>query len=133
MIVSLAIPNELLREVDQVVKLGGYASRSEVIRSSLRTFISRHRWLSGLEGSFLATIMFTYLKGQVNVDLLASLKHSFDDVIAAEMHMHLEEENCLEVLVIKGEASRIRELTSRLSSFKGIGQVELISIALKPT
>lgn len=130
MIVSLAIPNELLKEVDQVVKLGGYASRSEVVRASLRAFLSRHRWLSSLEGPFLATIMFTYLKGQVNADHLTELKHEFDDVIATEVHTHLEKGNCLEVLVIKGDATRIKKLTSQLSAIKGIEHVELISIAL---
>ncbi|MEM1538216.1 MAG: ribbon-helix-helix protein, CopG family [Candidatus Nezhaarchaeales archaeon] len=130
MIVSLAIPNELLKEVDQVVKLGEYASRSEIIRASLREFLSRHRWLSGLEGCFLATIMFTYLKGRIDLEKLTDLKHEFDDVIATEMHTHLEKENCLEVLVIKGDASRIKKLKSQLSAIKGIRHVELISIAI---
>ena len=130
-IISLALPDSLLYELDKVVRDEGYASRSEVVRASLRSFLSKRRWLSDLKGSFLATLMFTYLKGRVNIELLNELKHEFDDVIATEVHMHLEEENCLEILVIKGRGERIKELTGRLSSLKGIEQVELMTIPLK--
>jgi len=130
-IISLALPDSLLWELDRVVEDEGYSSRSEVVRASLRSFLSKRKWLTDLKGSFIATLMFTYLKGKVKADVLDVLKHEFDDVIATEVHMHLEEENCLEILVIKGKGERIKELTGKLSTLRGIEQVEVMTIPLR--
>ena len=130
-IISVALPDSLLVELDKVVEDEGYSSRSEAVRASLKGFLSKRRWLNDLKGSFLATLMFTYVKGGVRGDVLELLKHEFDDVIATEVHMHLEEENCLEILVIKGVGERIKELTGRLSTLKGVEQVEVVVIPLR--
>lgn len=130
-IISVALPDSLLLELDKVVEDGGFASRSEAIRASLKGFISRHRWLRDLKGSFLATLMFTYVKGKVKGDLLEVIRHEFEDVIATEVHMHLEEDNCLEVLVIKGGGERIRKLADKLTKLKGVGQVEIMVMPLR--
>lgn len=129
-IISVALPDSLLAELDRVVEGEGFTGRSEAIRVSLREFISRRRWLKDLRGPFLATLMLTYAKGKVKGEELELVKHSFDDVIVTEIHTHLEEDYCLEVLVIRGRGERIRELAKRLTAFKGVGQVELTTIPL---
>lgn len=130
-IISVALSDSLLLELDKVVKDGGFASRSEAIRASLKGFISKRRWLSNLEGPFLATLMFTYVKGKVKGDALEVIRHEFEDVIATEVHMHLEEDNCLEVLVIKGVGERIRKLADELTKLKGVSQVEMMVMPLR--
>ena len=127
-IISLALPEKLLRELDQTLSQCGYTSRSEAVRDSIRSFISKFKWASTLEGNFIATIMFTYVKENINIDLLTKIEHEFDDIITTNIHMHLEPKNCLEILVLKGTGERIRELVSKLSSIKNISNVEFVFI-----
>ena len=127
-IISLALPEKLLRELDQTLSQCGYTSRSEAVRDSIRNFISKFKWTSTLEGNFIATIMFTYVKENINVGLLTKIEHEFDDIITTNIHMHLEPKNCLEILVLKGTGKRIRELVSKLSSMKNINNVEFVFI-----
>jgi len=127
-IISLALPEKLLRELDQTLSQCGYTSRSEAVRDSIRNFISKFKWTSTLEGNFIATIMFTYVKENINVGLLTKIEHEFDDIITTNIHMHLEPKNCLEILVLKGTGERIRELVSKLSSMKNINNVEFVFI-----
>jgi len=127
-IISLALPEKLLRELDQTLSQCGYTSRSEAVRDSIRSFISKFKWASTLEGNFIATIMFTYVKENINIDLLTKIEHEFDDIITTNIHMHLKPKNCLEILVLKGTGERIRELVSKLSSIKNISNVEFVFI-----
>ncbi|MEM4699841.1 MAG: ribbon-helix-helix protein, CopG family [Candidatus Nezhaarchaeales archaeon] len=130
-IISVALPDSLLAELDKIVEGEGFTGRSEAVRVSLKEFIAKRRWLSDLKGPFLATLMFTYAKERMRGEDLEAMKHSFDDVVVTEIHTHLEEGHCLEVLVIKGRGERIRELVRRLTTFKGVGQVELTVIPLR--
>ncbi|RLI06127.1 nickel-responsive transcriptional regulator NikR [Candidatus Bathyarchaeota archaeon] len=127
--ISLALPEKLLEELDQLSNLCGYTSRSEVIRDSIRNFISKYRWTSMPEGNFIATLMFIYEKERVNINLLTKLEHKFDDIIITNIHMHIEQKNCLEILILKGSGERIKELTSKISSIRNIGHVEFASIS----
>jgi len=130
-IVSVDLPSSLLHELNEMVGAGGFSSRSEAIRAALKEFLSRRKWLRDLKGSFLATLMFTYVKGGVKGDYLELIKHEFDDVIAADVHTHLEEDSCFEVLVLKGGGWRIRELADKLSALKGVERVEMTIIPLR--
>ena len=51
---------------------------------------------------------------------LTRMQHDDHDIIITTLHVHLDHHNCLEVLVLKGDAGRVRALADRLVSCKGV-------------
>jgi len=122
-IVSLSLPDELLKDLDRVLGKERAATRSEVIRQAVRGYILEYNKLENIKGNVVATITVLYAKAEKNEELF-KLQHEFGDMIAAYLHSHLTEENCLEVLVVKGPSKRLRDLIDGLKANKPVKQIK---------
>lgn len=121
-IISLSLPKELLEELDAI--LGERkASRSEVIRQAVRTYVSEYRELEGINGNIIATITVLYEKTEKNEELFR-LQHEFSDMITAYLHSHLTDESCLEVMVVRGSSERLKNLIDGLKANKPVQQIK---------
>jgi len=123
--ITISVPKELLKNVDDVINKKGYAGRSDVVRAALRVFLVEEAWKGGGE-EVIGVLTFIYnheIKG-VN-ESLTHIQHHFRGSVISGMHIHLDEENCLEVLVVKGIPKRITELTDEISTIKGVKYSEL--------
>lgn len=123
--ITISVPKELLKNVDDVINKKGYASRSDVVRAALRVFLVEEAWKEGGE-EVIGVLTFIYnheIKG-VN-ESLTHIQHHFRGSVISGMHIHLDEENCLEVLVVEGIPERIMELTDEISTIKGVKYSEL--------
>ena len=59
------------------------------------------------------------------MEKLTEIQHGHADLIVATLHMHLDHDHCMEVVLVKGDAKKIRDLTDKLTSQKGVKQVKL--------
>ena len=124
--ISISLPTKLLGEFDEVISERGYASRSEAIRDAIRDYIIKHKWIHSLEGERAGTITIIYDHHASELMIkLTEIQHKHGDLIVATLHMHLDNDHSMEVVLVKGEAKRIRELTDKLTSQKGVKQVKL--------
>jgi len=101
--IGVSLPKNLLNEFDSIIRTRGYSSRSEAIRDAIRNYIAEYKWLEREEGEIVGVVTILYnhhYKG--TSDSIISLQHSFGDVITSTMHIHLNEENCLEMVIVKG-------------------------------
>lgn len=128
-IISLSIPDELLKQLDAI--LGGEldASRSEIVRQAVHTFISEYRELDRMRGNIIATVTVLYEKMEKNEDLF-HLQHEFGDIITAYLHSHLTERNCLEVMVVRGSARRLKKLIDGLKANKPVKQIKFFIMSV---
>jgi CopG family nickel-responsive transcriptional regulator len=122
-IISLSLPTELLEELDAVLGEQKSATRSEVLRQALRSYLTEYKKLEELKGNIIATISVLYNKEEKNEELF-KLQHEFSDMITAYLHSHLTETSCLEVMVIKGPSSRLKELIDGLKANKPVKQIK---------
>ncbi|AEC52130.1 nickel responsive regulator [Pyrococcus sp. NA2] len=123
---SISIPSELLKKFDQIIEEIGYENRSEAIRDLIRDFIIRHEWEVGNEEvAGTITIVYNHDEGDV-VKALLDLQHEYLDEIISSLHVHMDEHNCLEVIVVKGEAKKIKMIADRLLSLKGVKHGKLV-------
>jgi len=123
-IVSLSLKEEMLRRFDVSARAKGYGTRSEAFREALREFISSTEWrLSG--GANTVVLSILYSKDMPRADL-TTLQHRYGE-IRTMLHTHLDEVNCLEVVVAGGENARLRELIDRVRKIKGVKQIKFIS------
>lgn len=92
----------------------------------MRDFIVRHEWEEGnKEVAGTITIVYNHDEADVVKELL-DLQHDYVDEIISSLHVHMDEHNCLEVVVVKGKASRIKEIAERLISLKGVKHGKLV-------
>nr|WP_319372887.1 nickel-responsive transcriptional regulator NikR [uncultured Methanobacterium sp.] len=124
--ISMSLPKKLLSEFDEVLKDRGYNSRSKGIRDALKDYIVRYQWMKEVEGDRVGIVAVIYDHHYTGVmEDLTDIQHDFMDYINATMHIHLSEKNCLEVIVVKGDAKKIRDLTEKIMRLKGVEHVKL--------
>ena len=115
----------LLAYFDRFVTKEGYGSRSEALRSLIREALTRRRSKAGGKVVGTITIVYRHEIGMVTHRLLHR-QHEFLRFIRATAHTHLDEETCLEVLIVDGDARRIAELANRLKTVKGVLSSETV-------
>ncbi|MDH5811309.1 MAG: CopG family ribbon-helix-helix protein [Candidatus Verstraetearchaeota archaeon] len=123
-VISLSIPDDLLAELDKLLGREWCASRSEVLRQALRKYISEYRGIESLKGRVVATLTVLYQKNEKGEEQLR-LQHEFGDIISAFFHFHVNEDACLEVIVVRGEAQRLRGLIDGLKANRSVRQINL--------
>ncbi|WP_297507100.1 nickel-responsive transcriptional regulator NikR [Thermococcus sp.] len=123
---GVSVPEELLERFDRIIKERGYVNRSEAIRDLMRDFIVRHEWEVGdAEVAGTITMLYNHDEADVVKELL-DLQHDYLEEIISSIHVHMDEHNCLEVVIVKGKASRIKEIADRLLSLKGVKHGKLV-------
>lgn len=110
--ISATIPKELLKEFDKINKQLK-EKRSSALRKAIREFIANYKWLSEEKGEKTGAILITYEPEKKEV--LTEVQHSFGNLITATMHIHLSEENCLEIIAVNGNVKEIKKLAENLS------------------
>ena len=123
---GVSIPEELLEKFDRIIEEKGYVNRSEAIRDLMRDFIIRHEWEVGdKEVAGTITMLYNHDEADVVKELL-DLQHDYLQEIVSSIHVHMDEHNCLEVVIVKGKAKRIKEIADRLLSLKGVKHGKLV-------
>ena len=127
--IGISLPESLLEKFDVIIKNRGYSSRSEGIRDAIRGYIRYYDWMSSIEGKRVATITLAYNHKQKGVeDVLGNIQHKYLDIIRSTVHVHLENENCMEVIILEGEGKKIKEIFENLIKNKGLKYVKLNTI-----
>lgn len=126
-IVTVSIPDDLLTHADAVAAENGFAGRSDFVRHAIRSYLSEVPSRHGT-GEIIATVtVISERRG--SKDVVGAIQHAFESMITAQMHAHLDEKNCLEVLAVKGRASEVTELAAKIRSVKGVKQVKHITVS----
>ncbi|MCD6348291.1 MAG: nickel-responsive transcriptional regulator NikR [Candidatus Korarchaeota archaeon] len=122
---GVSVPADLLREFDEVISQMGM-KRSKAIRLAMRNFLTDINW-EWQGKDVVGTINILYDHDVRGLDeYLTETQHRFLDVIIFNTHIHLDEENCLLIIVVRGSPQRIKELIDKTSSRKGVKQVRAL-------
>ncbi len=123
---GVSIPDNLLEKFDMIIEERGYTNRSEAIRDLIRDFIVRYEWETG-DADVAGTITMVYNHDEADVvKELLDLQHDYLNEIVSSIHVHMDRHNCLEVVIVKGKAKRIKEIADRLLSLKGVKHGKLV-------
>lgn len=117
---SVSLPPQLARQLDQMVREKGYTNRSLAVADMIRAQLVEHRQKFG-DREIAGTITLVYDHHQPHVQAtLTDLQHDHHPVILSTLHVHLDHDNCLEVLAVRGRADLIRRIADRLIAAKGV-------------
>lgn len=125
MIVSLSITQPLVQKLDSIVVSEGFASRSDAIRNLIREYQAREDVPAGETKVIrVFVVSLIYEKGGVAERRISEVRHDFEE-IETDMHMHLDDRNCVEIMIMKGHPLRVNNL---LKSLRGVHKVKDIRV-----
>jgi CopG family nickel-responsive transcriptional regulator len=123
---GVSIEPDLLKRFDKVIKKKGYTNRSEAIRDMIReNLITKKIEDFNTEAIGTLTMIYDHHSGILTNKLL-DLQHHHHREILTTTHIHVDHDNCLEVLVLKGKSGNIKKLADNIKSLKGIKHGELV-------
>jgi CopG family nickel-responsive transcriptional regulator len=121
---SISIDKELLKKFDRYLRKKKYPTRSKAIENLMRSALVEEEWLEGKEVAGSIVLVYNHHKREL-VAKLTDIEHDFHNIILSSQHIHLDHENCLEIIAIKGTPSEIEELRNRLGATKGVKHCSL--------
>ena len=129
--IGVSLPENLLSKFDEIILKRGYSSRSEGIRDSIRSYIVHYEWMSDVQGDRVGVITIVYSHAQRNLESnLTEIQHEFSSIIQSSMHVHLDHDNCLEVVVLRGDGKDVRTAAEKMMALKGVKHVKLTTTSL---
>jgi len=118
--IGVSLEKELLSVFDQIIKEDGYANHSEAIRDLIRDRLSRKQ-LSNPSAHAVAGVFLIYDHHEAKLSQkLVDIQHNHLLEVIASTHVHLDHNNCLEAIMLKGKVKEIEKLGNNIASLKGI-------------
>jgi len=121
---SVSIDEGLISAFDGLCRKRGYTTRSEAIRDAIRRQLVQHEWEAGDEVAGVVTLLYDHHRAGLS-ETLTEIQHHALGCVISTTHVHLDHDNCLEFIAVKGEARAIEQLADRLISLKGVKHGEL--------
>jgi len=120
---GVSIEENLLKRFDTYIRERDYENRSEAVRDLMRAALVKNEWDE--QKDIAGGIAFVYDHHQRQLlNKLLDIQHQFHDLIVSSQHVHLDHDNCLEIVIVKGQAQAAGDLYHRIQSLKGVKYVE---------
>ena len=117
---SASLPPQLMRQLDAMVREKGYENRSLAIADMIRAQLVEHSQQHD-EAEIAGSITLVYDHHQHHLQhLLNDVQHDHGAHIIATLHCHLDHDNCLEIIAVRGPAGVIRKLADELIGARGV-------------
>ncbi|MCD6318901.1 nickel-responsive transcriptional regulator NikR [Candidatus Aerophobetes bacterium] len=117
---GVSMEKKLLKDFDELISRKKYTNRSEAVRDLIRDRLVEEEWRTEKK-EMIGTVTLVYNHHTRGLsDTLTDLQHHFHELIISTMHVHLDEENCLEILAVKGMADKIKAVADKLISIRGV-------------
>lgn len=132
--VSLSLPESLVRDIDRIADRRGFNSRSAAIADMLRRSSDEYDAMDGsaiMAGNI--SIVYQTFKTQCQAQLAKLQRKHIDEVISS-LHVQLEDNHVMEVMIVQGPAKNLRRIADEFISCRGVksGQLTLTSVILPP-
>ena len=131
-VISITLPDDLIKKFDEFSKGRGYFSRSEAFRDALRTLMAEAQ-TGEPESDRVASVILTACDiRRRDIDVrLVELRSEFEDAVVENLHRYVENEYCIDVFLVQGEQKRILDFLGRVRGTRGVQQVKTIFLPLK--
>ena len=110
----------------------GFSDRSKAIQKALYEFINNNEWeQKGVqEGAGALVVLYdNHLFGN-DRDSIKS-QHEYNDIIVTTTHLHLDHDNCLETIILRGKIRRMKSFMKVISENRGIKSIKMHYVGIK--
>ena len=116
---SVSIEQELLDRFLRIAKKRRWGNRSEALRNLIRDAMVREEWEANAEIVGTITLVYDHHKREL-IDKLTSIQHDHHDAVLSATHIHLDHDNCLEMIAVRGTAAQVQKIADALIGTKGV-------------
>ena len=116
---GVSMEKKLLEKFDKFLKKNGYKNRSEGIRDLIRKTLVEQEWKKGKFVAGSINLVYNHHKREL-VSKIMDIQHHFHNNVISTQHIHMDDENCLEIIAVKGKTEKIINLYNSLKSLKGV-------------
>ena len=116
---GISLDKGLLDKFDRLIGAKNYTNRSEAFRDLIREELVKAEWKKNGEIVGAITLIYDHHKRKL-VNKLMDIQHDFGGIIISSQHIHLDHDNCLEIIAVKGASEKARKLADSLKSVKGV-------------
>jgi CopG family transcriptional regulator, nickel-responsive regulator len=117
---GVSIDADLLEKFDKFLDRGGYGTRSEAFRDLIRARLVEER-IQNPDEEAMGVLTLVYNHHQRDLEeKLTDVQHHAHHHIITTTHVHLDHDNCMEVILLRGKVGVVRSLATALASFKGV-------------
>jgi len=116
---GVSLPKDLLERFDKLIKNKNYPNRSKAIADLIRQELIKKEWQEDKEIAGAITLIYNHHKREL-LDKLTDIQHNFQKIIISTQHIHLDKENCLEIIAVRGSPKEAQKLADTLKAVKGV-------------
>ncbi len=122
---GVSVETELLDKFDEFIRERDYKNRSEALRDLMREALVKEQWQEDEIIAGAIAFVYDHHHGQL-VNKLMELQHDYFSIIISSQHVHLDHDNCMEIILAKGPASQIGKLYDSIHAMKGVKHIDLL-------
>jgi len=116
---GVSLEKELLERFDSLIKTKNYNNRSEAIRDLIRHELVAREWQEGHDVAGAITLVYDHHQREL-LGRMTDIQHDFQSIIISTQHIHLDHDNCLEIVAVRGTAAAVQKLADILKAIKGV-------------
>ena len=128
---TISIDDPLAEAFDDFARRHGYQHRSEAVRDLIRDRLEEERLEGAEPQACIAAVSYVYNHHERELaSRLASLQHAHHDLAISSMHVHLDHDECMETVILRGALEHVRSFANALMAERGVrhGKVNLVPL-----
>lgn len=122
---GVSIEQDLLDKFDKLIAKRGYGNRSEALRDLIREMLVSEEVNDNKQVVATLSMIYDHHRPELSKKLTEAQHHHHGNVLAAT-HVHLDEKNCLEVVIMKGRAGEVKHMADHMLSMRGVKHGKLV-------
>jgi CopG family nickel-responsive transcriptional regulator len=130
--ITITLDDSLVEQFEDFRRRRGYRNRSEAFRDLVRERLGAEQLAQDRAGHCLATL--TYVYDHQERDLAARMtrvQHDHHDLTVSTLHVHLDHDNCMETVVLRGRIGRVRGFANAVAAQPGVRHAKLHLLPVK--
>ena len=127
---TISLDEELAQAFDALITARGYSNRSEAVRDILRSQIEASRLAREDAPHCIANLSYVFNHHERELaERVTHDQHAHHDLCVATLHAHLDHDNCMESVILRGPTDAVQAFADALIARPGIrhGQLNLVS------
>jgi CopG family transcriptional regulator, nickel-responsive regulator len=130
---TISLDERLASAFDALIKERGYATRSEAVRDILRSHLQQSEEKRDRKGECVANLSYVYNHHERELsERLTRIQHAHHDLTVSTMHAHLDHDQCIESVILKGPVHQVRQFADEITAETGVrhGKLNLVNVEL---
>ena len=130
---TISIEDQLAKQFDDFIRARGYSNRSEAMRDLIRGRLENERLENWDEGHCVATLSYIYNHHESELaSRITSVQHDHHDLTLSSMHVHMDHDNCLEVVILRGSIQSVRTFANLVMAARGVrhGKLHMVPVEI---